>query len=67
MGGGRRPKSDDSVALLFPLWLLLGQLFVQVTETRKRVPDDEHPETLTGINNLTFTLREQGSLSREIP
>ena len=35
-------------------------------ETRKRVLGEEHPDTLTNMNNLAFTLRGQGSLSRAI-
>jgi len=33
---------------------------VQVTETTKRVLGAEHPDTLTSINNLAFTIKEQG-------
>ncbi|KAH8707189.1 hypothetical protein GQ44DRAFT_628856, partial [Phaeosphaeriaceae sp. PMI808] len=39
------------------------QLDVQVMETSKRVLGDEHPSTLTSMNNLAFTLKHQGSLS----
>ncbi|KAH7111828.1 heterokaryon incompatibility protein-domain-containing protein [Dendryphion nanum] len=37
-----------------------GKLFVQVMETRKKVLGDEHPSTLTSMNNLAFTLRALG-------
>jgi Tetratricopeptide repeat len=33
---------------------------VQVMETRKRVLGTEHPSTLTSMNNLAFTWKEQG-------
>jgi hypothetical protein len=33
---------------------------VQVMETRKRVLGDEHPDTLTSMNNLAFTMIGQG-------
>jgi len=29
-------------------------------ETTKRVLGEEHPDTLTGMNNLAFTLKAQG-------
>ena len=29
-------------------------------ETRKRVLGDEHPDTLTSMNNLAFTMKELG-------
>jgi hypothetical protein len=32
---------------------------VQVMETRNRVLGDEHPDTLTSMNNLAFTMKEQ--------
>jgi hypothetical protein len=31
---------------------------VQVMETRKRVLREEHPDTLSSMNNLAFTLKE---------
>jgi dolichyl-phosphate-mannose--protein O-mannosyl transferase len=31
-----------------------------VTDTRKRVLGAEHPDTLTSMNNLAFTWKEQG-------
>ncbi|KAF1975254.1 hypothetical protein BU23DRAFT_435962, partial [Bimuria novae-zelandiae CBS 107.79] len=31
------------------------ELEVQVMETRKRVLGEEHPDTLTSMNNLAFT------------
>ena len=34
---------------------------VQVMETRKRVLGEEHPDTLSSMNNLAFTMKEQGS------
>lgn len=36
------------------------KLFVQVMETRKRVLGDEHPSTLTSMNNLAQTLKGLG-------
>jgi len=33
---------------------------VQVMETRKRVLGQEHPDTLSSMNNLACTLRSQG-------
>ena len=33
---------------------------VQVMEISKRVLGEEHPDTLTGMNNLAFTMKEQG-------
>jgi Tetratricopeptide repeat len=33
---------------------------VQVMETSRRMLGEEHPETLTSMNNLAFTLKEQG-------
>lgn len=33
---------------------------MQVMETRKRVPVDEHPNTLTSMNNLAHTFCELG-------
>lgn len=41
-------------------WAEAEQLEVQVMETGKRVLGDEHPDTLTNIANLAFTLRDQG-------
>jgi Tetratricopeptide repeat len=41
-------------------WKEAEELFVQVMETRKRVLGQEHPHTLTSINNLAFTRKEQG-------
>ncbi|KAH8690357.1 hypothetical protein GQ44DRAFT_695847 [Phaeosphaeriaceae sp. PMI808] len=35
-------------------------LEVHVMETRKRVLGNEHPATLTAMNNLAFTLKPQG-------
>jgi Tetratricopeptide repeat len=34
-------------------------MFVQVMETRKRVLGEEHPDTLSSMNNLAFTMKEQ--------
>ncbi|KAF2022756.1 hypothetical protein EK21DRAFT_82486, partial [Setomelanomma holmii] len=42
-------------------WKEAEELFVQVMETRKRVLGKEHPDTLTSMANLAFTLK---SLSR---
>jgi hypothetical protein len=33
---------------------------VQVREKRKRVLGDEHRDTLSSMNNLAFTMKEQG-------
>ena len=33
-------------------------------EVRRRVLGDEHPDTLTAMNNLAETLRAQGDLRR---
>jgi len=33
---------------------------VRVMETRKRVLGEEHPDTLTSINNLAYTWKGQG-------
>jgi hypothetical protein len=33
---------------------------VRVIETRKRVLGEEHPSTLTSMNNLAFTFKGQG-------
>jgi hypothetical protein len=35
------------------------ELDVQVMETAKRVLGNEHPDTLTSMNNLAFTLKSQ--------
>ena len=32
----------------------------QVMDTRKRVLGEEHPDTLTSMNNLAFTWKENG-------
>ena len=39
---------------------------MQVVETRKRVLGEEHPDTLTSIANLAFTMREQGRVTEAI-
>ncbi|KAF2646947.1 hypothetical protein K491DRAFT_583690, partial [Lophiostoma macrostomum CBS 122681] len=39
---------------------------VQVMETRKRVLGDEHPDTLTSMNNLAFILKSQGFINKAI-
>jgi len=41
-------------------WKEAEELFVQVMETSKRVLGDEHPDTLTSMNNLASTYRKQG-------
>jgi Tetratricopeptide repeat len=33
---------------------------MQVIETSKRVLGEEHPDTLTSMNNLAFIMKEQG-------
>lgn len=40
-------------------WKEAEELEVQVMETRKRVLGEEHPDTLTSMNNLAFTLKSQ--------
>lgn len=37
-----------------------AELEVQVIETRKRVLGQEHPDTLSSMNNLAFTWKGQG-------
>jgi tetratricopeptide (TPR) repeat protein len=37
-----------------------GELFVQVMQTWKRVLGDEHPDTLTSMNNLALAYKSQG-------
>jgi hypothetical protein len=39
--------------------LLVNELQVQVMETRKTALGEEHPSTLTSMNNLAFTLKGQ--------
>jgi hypothetical protein len=34
-------------------------MFVQVMETSRRVLGEEHPDTLSSMNNLAFALKEQ--------
>jgi hypothetical protein len=41
-------------------WREAEELFVQVMETRKRVLGEEHPDTLTSMNNLAWTWNHQG-------
>lgn len=36
------------------------ELFMQVMETRKRVPGEEHPSALTSMANLAHTWKSQG-------
>jgi hypothetical protein len=40
-------------------WKEAEELQVQVMQTRKRVLGDEHPDTLTSMNNLAITLELQ--------
>jgi len=40
-------------------WKEAEELEVQVMETRKRVLGAEHPDMLTSVNNLAFTLKSQ--------
>ncbi|KAF2022699.1 hypothetical protein EK21DRAFT_44720, partial [Setomelanomma holmii] len=42
------------------------ELDVQVMETRKRVLGEEHPSTLTSMNNLALTLKSHGSTQKAI-
>ncbi|TGZ78598.1 hypothetical protein EX30DRAFT_299649, partial [Ascodesmis nigricans] len=41
-------------------WKEAEELFVQVMEKRKRVLDEEHPDTLSSMANLAATYRKQG-------
>ena len=41
-------------------WKEAEELQVGVMETRKRVLGEEHPSTLTSVNNLAFTWKAQG-------
>jgi len=41
-------------------WKEAEELDVQVVEKRKRVLGQEHPDTLTSMNNLAWTLKSQG-------
>ncbi|PVH90929.1 hypothetical protein DM02DRAFT_546865, partial [Periconia macrospinosa] len=43
------------------------ELFVQVTETRKRVLVEGHPDTLTSMAYLAFTLKGQGLTYKAMP
>jgi len=47
-------------------WKEAEELDVQVMETSSRALGDEHPSTLTGMNNLAFTLKGQGYICRAI-
>ncbi|KAI1678755.1 hypothetical protein KJE20_12363, partial [Pyrenophora tritici-repentis] len=44
-------------------WDAAEELFVQVIETSKKKLGADHPDTLTSMNNLTYT---QKSLGREV-
>ncbi|KAF2727809.1 HET-domain-containing protein [Polyplosphaeria fusca] len=44
--------------------LFVQQLFVQVIETSSRVLGDEHPSTLTSMNNLAFTFKSLGKVEQ---
>jgi hypothetical protein len=35
-------------------------MFIQVMETYRRVLGEEHPDTLSTMNDLAFTMKEQG-------
>ncbi|KAF2727510.1 hypothetical protein EJ04DRAFT_538910 [Polyplosphaeria fusca] len=49
-------------------WKEAEELEVRVMETSsRRVLGDEHPSTLTSMNNLAFTLQSQGLYSKAIP
>jgi len=41
-------------------WKKAEELEVQVMESRKRVPDEEHPDTLASMGNLASTYFKQG-------
>jgi len=41
-------------------WTEAEKMDMQVMETRKRVLGEEHPDTLTSMNNLAFTIQKQG-------
>ncbi|KAF2094579.1 hypothetical protein NA57DRAFT_11614, partial [Rhizodiscina lignyota] len=42
------------------------ELEVQVMDTRKRVLGAGHPDTLTSMNNLAFTLKDKGECEKAI-
>jgi hypothetical protein len=45
-------------------WKEAEELFMQVMETFKRVLGAEHPDTLTSMNHLAYTWREQERTNR---
>jgi hypothetical protein len=47
-------------------WKEAEELEVQVMETSLRVLGEEHPYTLTSINNLTFALKGRGQNAEAI-
>ena len=47
-------------------WKEAEELEVQEVETRKRVLREEHPDTLTSIHDLAFTLKRQGHNDKAI-
>ena len=47
-------------------WKEAEELEVQVVETRKRVLREEHPDALTSVHNLAFTLKRQGHNDKAI-
>jgi len=42
------------------------KLFVQVIETRKKVLEAEYPDTLTTMDNLTFTWESLGRMDNAL-
>jgi hypothetical protein len=48
------------IVILKTRWKEVEELEVQVMEVGKRVRGVEHPDTLTSMNNLAFTWKEQG-------
>jgi hypothetical protein len=41
-------------------WKEAESLEMQVVEARKRVQGEEHPDTLTSVNNLALTYSNEG-------
>ncbi|OCK93590.1 uncharacterized protein K441DRAFT_565439, partial [Cenococcum geophilum 1.58] len=41
-------------------WKKAEELEMQIIETSKRVLGEGHPDTLTSMKNLAFTLKSQG-------
>ncbi|KAH8708391.1 hypothetical protein GQ44DRAFT_628196, partial [Phaeosphaeriaceae sp. PMI808] len=55
------------LALMFwsqRLWKKVEDVVVRVMETRKRIIGNEHPNTLTALVNLVFTLSPKAAMRR---